>query len=225
MNKNKKAILFTGKIYPDALDTLIEQTKNIEHKFASVWENEPTEYISKLSNNNFKIIFNSVQQQQLFTPQFITIVNGLNFLKENGFDYVLRSRFDIISTDYSKYIDLLCDIYPEKITSIAGIETVDGTYFLDLIIFGKVNSMCNFYKLQPLNDGRYVEKFLIENYSSKVNLTKDDIREIFNFSLSECIANNIEFIFFRPPSWKSSIRTIPDMRVIKEYCTDTFIWT
>ena len=84
--------------------------------------------------------------------------------------------------------------------------------------------MCRFYALQPIKDERYPEKFLMENYSNKVNLTKEDIRDIFNFSLSACIENNIEFIWYRPPQWKTPLRTIPDMRIINEYCKDTFIW-
>ena len=46
-----------------------------------------------------------------------------------------------------------------------------------------------------------------------------EIREILNFSLDVCIANNIEFIWYRPAPWK-----IPHMRVIKDYCTSDFIF-
>jgi len=157
MNKTKTAILFTGKINLLALDVLIEQTKNIENKFASIWENEKPEYIVKLSNNNFKIIYNDINQQKIYRPQFITVVNGLNYLKENGYEYVLRTRLDIVSLDYSKYLNLVSELYPEKITVIAGIET-STTYFLDIIVSGKINEMCNFFTLQPINDDRYYEK-------------------------------------------------------------------
>jgi hypothetical protein len=223
MNKTKTAILFTGKINLLALDVLIEQTKNIENKFASIWGNEKQEYIVKLSNNNFKIIYNDINQQKIYRPQFITVFNGLNYLKENGYEYVLRTRIDIVSLDYSKYLNLVCELYPEKITVIAGIET-STTYFLDIIVSGKINEMCNFCALQPINDDRYYEKFLIENYSNKINLTKDEIINIFNFSLNDCIANNIEFMWYRPISWKSYAITYPDMRVIKEYCNSSIIW-
>lgn len=223
MNKTKTAILFTGKINLLALDVLIEQTKNIENKFASIWGNEKPEYIVKLSNNNFKIIYNDINQQKIYRPQFITVVNGLNYLKENGYEYVLRTRLDIVSLDYSKYLNLVSELYPEKITVIAGIET-STTYFLDIIVSGKINEMCNFCALQPINDDRYYEKFLIENYSNKINLTKDEIINIFNFSLNDCIVNNIEFMWYRPISWKLYAITYPDMRVIKEYCNSSIIW-
>jgi hypothetical protein len=223
MDIKKIAILFTGKIHSETIDILINQTKNITNKFASIWENENSEYIVKLINNNFKIIYNNTNLQMIYKPQFITVFNGLNFLKENGYEYILRTRFDIISSDYNKYLELLINSYPEKITVIAGIET-SSIYFLDIIVGGTIDVMCNFFKLQSINDNRFYEKFLIENYSNKINLTKDEIRNIFNFSLIECINNNIEFIWYRPISWKSTSITYPDMRVIKEYCKHPFIW-
>jgi|GEM_PF-3411740 len=217
------AILFTGNVHGDTIDVLIEQTKNQTNKIASIWENESPEYVDKLKNNNFKIIYNSVKQQEIYKPQFITVHNGLKYLKENGYEYVLRTRFDILCQDYDRYLEILAKSYREKLTAIAGIET-STTYFLDIIIGGKIDEMLKFFALQPNYDVRYYEKFLIENYSNKTNLTKEEIRNILNFSLSDCVNNNIEFIWYRPISWKSQTITWPDMRVINEYCKNNFIW-
>jgi phenolic acid decarboxylase len=222
----KTAFLFSGKIYPDAFDIFIEQTKNIDNKFASIWNNENPEYITILINNNFTIIYNDTKEQELYTPQFICIFNGLNFLKENGYEYVLKSRFDIVSCHYNNYIEMLKGVknsYSEKITVIAGIET-STIFFTDTIVAGKIDEMCKMYSLQSLHDGRYPEKFLIENYSNKTNLTRQDIKDIFHFSLNDCILNNFEFIWYRPMSWKSPTITCPDMRIIGEYCKSDFIW-
>lgn len=223
MHITKLAILFTGKIRHQTLDILIEQTKNMKNKYVSIWENENTEYIVKLSNNNFKIIYNDIKQQGLYKPQFIAVLNGLNYLKENGYEYVLRARLDIESSDYNKYLELVSHLYPNKIAVIAGMET-STAYFLDIIVSGEINEMCKFFTLQPINDDRYYEKFLLENFNNKTNLQKEEIRNILNFSLNDCIVNNIEFLWYRPISWKSSSITYPDMRVIKEYCKQTFIW-
>jgi len=219
----KNAILFTGIIEPLTIDILIEQTKDIKNKYASIWQNENTEYIVKLTNNNFEIIYNDIKQQHIYKPQNITIFNGLNYLKEKGYEYILRTRFDVVSPDYNKYLNLVSNLYFKNITVIAGIET-STIYFLDIIVSGKINDMLNFFKLQPINDDRYYEKFFIESYSNKINLTKEEIKNVLNFSLNNCIDNNIEFIWYRPISWKSKLITWPDMRVIKEYCKQSFIW-
>ena len=44
------------------------------------------------------------------------------------------------------------------------------------------------------------------------------------FCLEECKQNDIEFIWHRDKKWKTPKRTIPDMKVIKEYCDDEFIF-
>jgi len=220
----KTAILFTGKIESLAFDILIEQTKDIKNKYASIWENEDIEYIVKLTNNNFKIIYNDVKQQEIFKQQTITIFNGLNYLKDEGYEYILRTRFDIVSPDYNKYLNLVSDLYTENITVIAGIHWSTNVYFLDIIVSGKIGDLLKIFKLQSINDDRYYEKFFIENYSDKTNLTKEEIKNVLNFSLNICIDNNIEFIWYRPISWKSNSITYPDMRVIKEYCKSPFIW-
>jgi hypothetical protein len=220
----KTAILFTGKIYPETFDAFIDQTDDIEYKVASIWENENPEYIQTLIDNNFIVVKSDVKQQELFVPQFIPIVNGLKWIKENDFDYVLRSRFDVLSTDYNKYIEIIEKLYPNKITALAGIDS-GNIYFVQIMEYGSTNDMCRFYVLQDINDGRYPEGFLTEQYLNKINLTRDDIKSIFNFSLDACIENNIEFIWYRPSHWKTSLRTIPYMRVIKEYCRDPYIWT
>jgi hypothetical protein len=218
------AILFTGKIYSSCINDLVEQTKTLQNKFASVWDNEDSNYIQLLIDNNFTIIKTEVAQQKYFNAQFIPIVNGITYLKEHGFEYVLRTRFDVVSRDYSKYIDIIKNKYPEKITVISGIQT-DTIYFLQIIESGKIDDMCRFYTLQDINDSRYPEKFLIESYTNKINLTRDEIKDIFNFSLDTCIENSIEFIWYRTEGWRTPLRTIPDMKVINEYCRDTFIWT
>jgi hypothetical protein len=218
----RTAILFTGRVCPEMFHMLIEQTRNIEFKYASIWENEDPEYISILTNNNFIVIKNDIKQMELYNPQFVTIVNGLNYLKEQGFDYVLKTRFDILSLSYNKYINIIQDSH--LLTVIAGIQ-LEFTFFIDIIIFGKIDEMCRFYKLQEINDKQQPETFLIENYSGKTKLTKDDLKKIFNFSLTKCIDNNIEFVWFRPNTWANPFRTIPFMRVINEFCIDKeIIW-
>jgi len=130
----------------------------------------------------------------------------------------------VLTPDYNKYIELIQNFNNDKITVLVGIETDDGIYYLQIMEYGNLKNMCRFYNLQSVHDERYPEKFLMEQYTNKINLTRDEIKEIFNFSLTTCIENNIEFIWHRPPGWKRDDVTIPDMRVINEYCKSEFIW-
>jgi hypothetical protein len=223
MERIKAAVLFTGKIYTSAFDSFLEQTKNIEHKFASIWENEEPIYKIKLLEHNFTVIENRIDQQLLYTPASISIVNGFQRIKEEGFDVVLKTRFDVISSDYTRYLDVLQKGDRDKINVLSGIHT-DILYFLEIMAYGTIENMCKFYTLHEKSDPRCPEVFAMETYSGKQNLSKEDISSIFTFSLPACREKNIEFIWYRPPWWKTSFRTIPDMRVISEYCTDTFIW-
>lgn len=215
MNKTKTVILFSGKIYSNCFDKFIESTRHIETiKIASIWDSEDNNYIQQLIDNNFIIIKNDSEEQKLFVPQFVTIVNGMNFIKENYGDveFVLRTRFDVLSYDYNNYLEKSKHLYSDKITVISGIqygESPPKIYFLDIITCGKINDMFTFYSKQLITDDkRYPEKFLLENYSNKTNLTHDEIRTILNFSLDICIQYRIEFFWIRPDGYIKVIHNL-----------------
>lgn len=172
----KTAVLFTGKIDSRAFDTLMHQTKDIEYKFASIWEDENPSYIQTLSENKFTLIINKVAWQELFTPQFIPIVNGLRRIKEEDFEFVLKTRFDITSWDYARYIDLLQKISDTKITVLCGTATYK-IYIIDIIVYGSVHKMCRLYTLQSRCDTRFPEQFLIEQYSTIHIQTQSELSE------------------------------------------------
>lgn len=212
-------IVFTGKIYPFCIKRLIEETRSIPHKIASVWDNEPQEYVSDLSNNNFSIVVNKISDTELYTPQFVTIVSGVNCAKERGFKYIMRTRFDIVSTDYTLYLEKTRHLYENKLTTICGLAS-GIIFFDDRMIVGEADKMCKLYKLQRRGDSRYPEQFLMETYSNKTNLRHADIRVIFNFSLNICREHNIEFIWYRP-HWSH----VPhDMKYIGLYCKGSHVW-
>ena len=225
------AILFTGKIYPEHLNKCIECSKHTTAlKFASIWNNEDTIYIQQLMDNGFIIIRNDTNQQETSKPQFIPIVNGLQYIKEHhsNIEFVLRTRFDILSFDFDRYLEHTQHLYKEKITVISGIFT-NIIYFLDIIVCGSIDKMIKLYGLQPTNDTRQPETFLLENYINKKYLTNletaIEIKNNLHFSLDICIKHNIEFIWIRPNSWKLHTLNIPFMKVINEYCKDTCMWT
>jgi len=221
------AILFTGKVFKPYLNRLIEYTELLPYKFASVWNNENPEYLKLLADNNFILIINDIKTQELYQYQSASLFYGINFIKNYNikFDYVLRTRFDILTKDYNKYIEFTKPLFQEKLTVLAGIST-DTNYFLDIIVGGKLEDMCNFYTLIEKNHplGGFIERILQEKYFNKSNLSKDDIYKLFNFSLDLCLKNGIEFIWYRPSHWYSRLLTsVPDLKVIEQYCRQSFI--
>lgn len=218
------AILFAGLIDAHHLDIVIASAIHIEAiKFASIWHNTDEKDIQKLIDNDFIIIKNNTNDQDLFRPQNITIVNALKFIKDNykHIEYVLKTRFDIITSDYNTYLEKTRHLY-NKLTVISGIET-DITYFLDIIVSGNIDVMTNFFRNHPIHDKRAYEQFLLENYLNTTP-TKSDITSIMNFTLDICIKNNIEFLWIRGEGWKYAMTTFPYMEVISKYCKNTFIF-
>lgn len=228
------AILFTGLIHPNIVGIVfhkyfthfINSTSDIKAiKFASIWDNTDDDYVEMLIENDFIVIKNDIHEKKLYNSQNIPIVNGLKFIKENYSDieFVLRTRFDILSYDYNTYLEKARHLYSDKITVLCGIHT-SITYFLDIIVSGRIDEMRQFYTLQITNDTRPPEVFLLETYLNKASPSKEDIRKYLSFSLNICIENGIEFIWIRPYEWAGHSRTIPNMKVIEEYCTESTQW-
>ena len=223
------AILFTGNIHSEYFDTILKQASYVKEdvlKVACIWEHEKEEYIQALKNHHFVIVKSTLRDQEFHVPQFIPIVDGLEFLQENypEIKFVLRTRFDITSNDYGKYVELIRDQNIHKITVICGIKT-NEVYFLDIIVGGRLSEMTAFYRRQPRSDSAYPEKFLLENYSKKKKIfDENDLREILQFSFELCKNHSIEFTWYR--DWDSTFWTKPHVKVIQEYCgNDSIIWT
>jgi len=231
----KSAILFTGIIHAAYFDTILRQSASLDTenilKVACIWENEKSEYVQALNDHHFVVVKSALRDQEYYVPQFIPIVDGLEYLQKHypEIEFVLRTRLDVISSDYGKYMNLIRDIYlknvenvENKITVITGIET-HNVFFLDIIVGGRFSEMCLFYARQPRGDSSYPEKFLIENYSKKKKtFEKDDLREIFNFSLEQCKSRTVEFTCYR--EWDSPLWTRPHVHIIQDYCRESFIW-
>jgi len=240
-------ILITGILKPEYIDLLLESYKCIPNKILSTWENTPSEYIDLFKMNNFEVVLNSLNIETS-EPQYILKINGLNYIKslgtnlsdtdlnsehihmrDNGTDsifyrykYCLCTRTDIFSSDFLKYIRFTNNLYKEKLTVICGIVT-HSAYIFDIIVSGSINELLKFYKVKQLTDKRFPEQFLLETYLNKDNISLEDIKHNFYFSLDICREKNIEFIWYRNEGWINDFRSIPFMKVIQEYCTDTFI--
>lgn len=213
-------VLVTGKVLPQYFEKFLEQLIDIPHKIASVWDNEDPDYVERLVEHNFKIVRSDHTQMPIIHAQNITIVAGVSLAKDLGYDYILRTRFDIVCNNMVNYMKVIEPLYREKITVLCGV----GDYFLDIVTAGRTEDMVKTYKTHRVDDGRTIEKFLIDQYSGKTSLTQAEIRQLFHFSLPLCREHGIEFVFFKKPDWAAPNRTIPDMLVISQYCNEPHCW-
>lgn len=225
---NDTIILITGQLNANFTDRLIESYKNISNKLISTWKDTPSELIEKLKNDNFIILLNDEEylknDQHKHNRQLLPIRNGILEAEKLGFKYVMRSRTDIFSNDIDKYLMKTRSMYKDKLTFIAGIKNVKwGIYFLDIIVSGEISKMLSMFVIKEPKNKKAYELYLIEMYTKKNKINAEELNQNFSFSLNTCLENEIEFIWVRDGKWKTPKRTIPDMKVIKEYCDDNFI--
>ena len=62
----------------------------------------------------------------------------------------------------------------------------------------------------------------MEEYTNNVNLSKEQVKDIFNFSLFKCLENKIEIIWYREREIEK--QNNPYTRVILDYCIKWGTW-
>jgi hypothetical protein len=121
----------------------------------------------------------------------------------------------MLAFNIGSFIELLeKDFFPkEKLVSFCGIET-DITYFYDIMVAGSTIQVIEFFKNdQTMEDNRCIEMFLLESKLNKTDITRDDVREVFNFCYKECRSLGIEFFLIKYQHC-----------IINDYCYCSFIW-
>lgn len=214
-------ILVAGKVLPQYIDALIEQLKPVEHKIASLWDDEDPVYVKRLIDNNFLVTTSDHNVKPGEIHQSIPIARGVQFANELGHACILRTRFDILCSNWTQYMRVAKPMYDERLTAICGI----GNYFLDWVVAGRTEDMCRTYTIMHSNPPTHIELFLMDNYVGKRISSQDEIRAALHFTVNLCRQHGIEFTLFRKPDWAAPNRTIPNMRVINEYCTEPHAWS
>jgi len=224
----KMAIVITGTITEMFLVEQLIQTyhKAKYPKIISTWSNTNPQMLEMLSNEGFHIVLTPPLPSSDPHPnnQIISVRNGVRKAQELGCDYVFRSRVDIWSSkdnDIHRYIEIVK--HNQKLTFLSVIRPVDIIYFFDVIIYGKTDDFLNMYIPQQPGDPRFIEWYLMETFIQKQNLTLEDVNEHFTFSLNDCIANHIDFHWYRPPHKLISgprydNRNPKYIKLIEEYC-------
>jgi hypothetical protein len=213
----KTCYVITGIIDKYDINLLIEFYSNIQDKIISTWNNQDTTLIDELKNNGFIIIQDDYPINNKQTNyQSKAVNNGCLKAKELGYSHVIRMRTDIHCDKTYLFLNLLINEYfnKDKLVCFSGIETNDGVYFYDVMIGGEVNKVLDFFKNdQSMDDNRYIEKYLLEMYLDKTDITREDVKSIFNFCYLNCRMLDIKFYFFKK-----------NMEIINDYCNRDFIW-
>lgn len=224
-------ILITGQLNEEFTERLILSYIDVKDKLLSLWNNTDESLIQKLKNHDFLVILNDdsslKNDQHKHNRQLLPIRNGILQAKKLGYKYVLKSRTDIFSKDFGNLIDTTRDLYADRLMAITGIYTnTVGGYFLDVLVCGTIENMLKMFVVKEPNNKRAFELYLLECYIGKKfsKLKKEEVKHHMAFCLEECKKNDFEFIWYRDRKWKTPKRTIPDMKIIKEYCDDNIMY-
>jgi hypothetical protein len=192
------AILVTGKIEKRITESLFESYSNIDNKILSTWDTEDKEYIKEFEENGFQIVLTTPPHTNTTTVngtmmQLIPIASGVKYAKERGYEYLMRSRTDIVSSDFLKYLDKTKHLYKDKLTALA----FNTKYIFEVFICGKIDEMVKFYKVPHETDMRPPEEFLSEEYIGILPVKDEDIRQKITETYNICKENSMQFYWLR----------------------------
>jgi hypothetical protein len=192
------AILVTGKIEKRIIESVIESYSNIDNKILSTWDTEDMECIKQFEENGFQIVLTKPPVMTTTTVngtmmQLIPIASGVKYAKERGYEYLMRSRTDIVSSDFLKYLDKTKHLYKDKLTALA----FNTKYIFEVFICGKIDEMVKFYKVPSETDMRTSEEFLSEEYIGVIPVKEEDIRRKITETYNICKDNSMQFYWLR----------------------------
>jgi hypothetical protein len=208
-------IVITGLLKEEYMEHLERTYINIKNKILSTWEDQDKVLIEKLKSLNFIVVLNDYPSYKNQTNyQTKCIREGCLKAKELGFKYVGRMRTDLCCNNMPLFISSTRHLYIDKLCCPSGIwRPHTGYYIMEIPLFGEVEKLILWsHKEQEQTDTRFVEQYLLENYIGKSNLTLEDIKEHFNFCLTEARNNGIT-MFWRNHS----------IEIINRYCSGDFI--
>jgi hypothetical protein len=198
-------IIITGLINDTYSKSLIETYKNVNlPKIISTWLDQDTK---KLEDNGFIILKNSLPERGYNYKSFQTNVQvkatklAVDYLEENfkNVTHVIRLRTDLHVPKFYDLLNILENkiISEDKITVIAGTIHEYKNSFIDLIFAGSMKNINAFLNFHPDTDFRCIEVFLSETYCGKSNLSKEEMKDKFNFFMKELYDNDVEIFWLK----------------------------
>lgn len=217
-------VVITGKLEAQFIEPLIEtyRLEDPKNKLVSTWNDQPTEFVEYLRKNGFMVIQGEYPSHVTSANlQATSIHRGLVKAKDHGFKYAMRMRTDVAckGDTFQTLKRIVCShtlaLQSQKLTILCGIEyNPQLRYYYDVLFASNLETMMKFFGVQQTpDDSRYVEKYWVETYSGKTNLTRDDLKEVFDFCLGDCRREGIQM------SWLSK-----GYDIIRGYCGGYYIW-
>lgn len=197
------AVIVTGLLDPEFIPRLIESYKNINYKILSTWVHQDTDLLRHLEDNGFIIVVSEDPVHRTSVNfQNTSAMAGIARAEKDGYKYVFQTRTDMFPSDIQKFLECTKDLYMEKIMVLNGIDT-GVVFYTDVLFVGPIQEIRRLRTpLQQPGDERCPELFLIESYSNKNNMTRDDIKSTFAFCADRCRQFDIEFIWHR--NWENT---------------------
>lgn len=198
-NNIKTCFIITGFLEKKYVDKLLETYKDVSDKIISTWNDQDNELINILKSNNFIIVQTEKPTKEISsTLQSIAIMNGINKAKELGFTHAIKIRADVECNNIILFKNIIINKYllDSKLSCLTGIESYYGIYYLDFIICGSLDNLTNlFINVNDTNErSDFPEQFWAKSYlKTTESLTREDIKNIFNFFINDCKENNISF--------------------------------
>lgn len=236
---NETVIIVSGKItnyfIENSSTVFFNSFKDIKNKILTTWDYEKDK-AQMFKDNGFDIVYSSESEMPEVNPyyQFLPVEKALKYAKEKGFKYALRTRTDIITLNYKKYLYHTRDIHKKKMSALFGLGILNqntGPYFLDVIVGGPIDNLLKLFKMTNktvrtppdrdaiVEDFHYAEGYLLEQWFNYKTPSAQDVKSILEFTYNICIKNNIEFIWKRKERWlpRFVYNNFPYLRIISEY--------
>lgn len=202
---DKTCFIITGTLTLNDACHLSYSFKNISAKIISTWDTQDQSLLYYMSQVGFIVIAskepdyissnnNGNRFTQTTNRQAFHIVQACKVALQLGFEYCVRVRTDMMSSDYPQLLRTIIPSFSDtKLISLAGITNPEGEYFfLDCLLAGKISQFIKFFEvIEPPENSRACEHFWIETYLKKTNLTKEDILSVFTFCAKDLQKTNV----------------------------------
>jgi hypothetical protein len=199
-NKLNSSYIIYGVLSNEIVTGLVKSYSNISDKIVSTYKAYDSHLYSTLYENGFKVVLNDLEIYTDPTNAEITQNrSGIEKAIELGYTHTIHMNSELEVNDAVLLKNTLTPLIENKMSSIAWF--VDTTkYILNYVLSGPVADLSKFYGTdKPLNDPRFIQTFTQEIYFDKTNLTFEDTKDHFNYSIQILKDSNIKITWIRYP--------------------------